>query len=82
MVHAKGLVTDGRIFNVGTCNFESWGYHRFYEINVCYWSDAVAAQANERFFDPAAEVSRPGRVDTALLARARNAVFYAASPLL
>jgi len=82
MLHAKAFVRDGEELLVGTCNLEAWSLRRFFEIDLRLRSRAVAAQFDDRFSRPAAEVSTPGRVLEGAKERARGAFFAAISPLL
>ncbi len=82
MLHAKAFVADGCEIVVGTCNLEAWSLKRFFEIDLKIRSDDLAAQFEERFTGPAADVSGPGQPVVGIKARARSAVFAALSPLL
>jgi len=82
MLHAKAFVRDGEELLAGTCNLEAWSLKRFFEIDIRLRSKEVAAQFDERFSQPAEEVSREGRRLTGLKERAKAAAFAALSPLL
>ncbi len=82
MLHAKAFVRDGGEVLAGTCNLEAWSLKRFFEIDLLIRSDAVAAQFDERFTEPALAVSRAGRALTGFRERARARVFATVSPLL
>jgi cardiolipin synthase len=82
MLHAKAFVADGREVLVGTCNLEAWSLKRFFEIDLGFRSEALAAQFEERFCAPAVAVSGAGRALTGVKARAKATVFAALSPLL
>ena len=82
MLHAKAFVRDGEELLAGTCNLEAWSLKRFFEIDVRLRSEAVAQQFDERFSQPAEEVSRAGERVTGLKDRAKSAAFAALSPLL
>jgi phosphatidylserine/phosphatidylglycerophosphate/cardiolipin synthase-like enzyme len=82
MLHAKAFVRDGREVLVGTCNLEAWSLKRFFEIDLQLWSEAVAAQFEERFCAPAEAVSGPGRRANGMKERAQSTAFAALSPLL
>ena len=71
MLHAKAFVRDGEHVLAGTCNLEAWSLKRFFEIDLEVRSTGLAAQFDERFLGPAADVSTPGRAVTGL-ARARG----------
>jgi cardiolipin synthase len=82
MLHAKAFVRDGEELLAGTCNLEAWSLKRFFEIDVQFWSKAVAAQFDQRFSAPAEAVSSPGRRLTGTKERAKATVFAAISPVL
>jgi cardiolipin synthase len=82
MLHAKVFVRDGEEVLVGTCNLEAWSLKRFFEIDLCLRSPAVAAQFDQRFVAPAEEVSGAGRPLTGTKERAKGFAFAALSPLL
>ena len=82
MLHEKAFVRDGEELLAGTCNLEAWSLKRFFEIDLLLRSEAVAAQFDERFSEPAEAVSSPGRRLTGLKERARATVFAGLSPLL
>jgi cardiolipin synthase len=82
MLHAKAFVRDGEELLAGTCNLEAWSLKRFFEIDIRLRSKEVAAQFDERFSQPAEEVSGPGRRLTGLKERAKAAAFAGLSPLL
>lgn len=82
MLHAKALVRDGEAVLAGTCNLEAWSLKRFFEINLCVRSRALAAQFEERFSAPAESVSTPGRILTDRRERLRAAACAVISPLL
>jgi cardiolipin synthase A/B len=82
MLHAKAFVRDGEELLAGTCNLDAWSLKRFFEIDLQLWSEAVAAQFEERFSAPAEEVSAPGRPASGLSERIKTAAFAAISPLL
>jgi cardiolipin synthase len=82
MLHAKAFVRDGEELLAGTCNLEAWSLKRFFEIDIRLRSKEVAAQFDERFSQPAEEVSGPGRRLTGLMERATAAAFAGLSPLL
>jgi cardiolipin synthase len=82
MLHAKAFVRDGEDVLAGTCNLEAWSLKRFFEIDLRLRSTELAAQFDERFSQPAEEVSRPGRRLTGLKERAKATAFAALSPLL
>jgi phosphatidylserine/phosphatidylglycerophosphate/cardiolipin synthase-like enzyme len=82
MLHAKAFVADRERVLVGTCNLEAWSLKRFFEIDIRLRSREVAAQFDERFSQPAEEVSGPGRRLTGLKERAKAAAFAGLSPLL
>jgi cardiolipin synthase A/B len=82
MLHAKMFVRDGEEVLVGTCNLEAWSLKRFFEIDLCFRSSALAAQFDQRFVAPAEEVSGSGRALTGTKERAKALVFAALSPLL
>jgi cardiolipin synthase len=82
MLHAKAFVRDGEEVLAGTCNLEAWSLKRFFEIDIRLRSREVAAQFDERFSQPAEEVSGPGRRLTGLKERAKAAAFAGLSPLL
>src|SRR5262245_9384373 len=82
MLHAKAFVRDGEELLAGTCNLEAWSLKRFFEIDLQVWSEAVAAQFDERFSAPAEAVSAPGRRLTATKQRLRAAFFAGISPFL
>ncbi len=82
MLHAKAFVRDGEELLAGTCNLEAWSLKRFFEIDIRLRSKEVAAQFDERFSQPAEEVSTPGRRLTGLKERAKAAAFAGLSPLL
>ena len=82
MLHAKAFVRDGEELLAGTCNLEAWSLKRFFEIDLLLRSQAVAAQFEERFSDPAETVSAHGRPLEGIKAKAKAAAFAAISPLL
>ena len=82
MLHAKAFVRDGEELRAGTCNLEAWSLKRFFEIDIRLRSKEVAAQFDERFSQPAQEVSQEGRRLTGLKERAKAAAFAGLSPLL
>ena len=82
MLHAKAFVRDGEELLAGTCNLEAWSLKRFFEIDIRLRSKEVAAQFDERFSQPAEEVSTPGKRLTGLKERAKAAAFAGLSPLL
>ena len=82
MLHAKAFVRDGEELLAGTCNLEAWSLKRFFEIDIRLRSKEVAAQFDERFSQPAEEVSGAGRRLTGLKERAKAAAFAGLSPLL
>jgi cardiolipin synthase A/B len=82
MLHAKAFVRDGEELLAGTCNLDAWSLRRFFEIDLQLWSEAVAAQFDERFSAPAEAVSSPGRAVSGLGARVKSAAFATISPLL
>jgi cardiolipin synthase len=82
MLHAKAFVRDGEDVLAGTCNLEAWSLKRFFEIDLRLRSTELAAQFDERFSQPAEEVSRPGRKLTGLKERGKATAFAALSPLL
>jgi cardiolipin synthase len=82
MLHAKAFVRDGEDVLAGTCNLEAWSLKRFFEIDLRLRSTQLAAQFDERFSQPAEEVSSPGRRLTGLKERAKATTFAALSPLL
>jgi cardiolipin synthase len=82
MLHAKAFVRDGEELLAGTCNLEAWSLKRFFEIDLQLRSEAVAAQFDERFSQPAEAVSTPGRRLSGVKERARAAVFAGLSPVL
>ena len=82
MLHAKAFVRDGEELLAGTCNLEAWSLKRFFEIDLCVRSSAVAAQFEERFASPAEAVSAPGRRLSGTRQRAKATVFAGLSPLL
>src|SRR5213078_881951 len=82
MLHAKAFVRDGEELLAGTCNLDAWSLKRFFEIDLQLWSEAVAAEFDERFSAPAVAVSAPGRAAAGLKERAMTTVFATVSPLL
>ena len=82
MLHAKAFVRDGEEVLAGTCNLEAWSLKRFFEIDLQVRSQALAAQFDERFSEPAEAVSAPGRRLVGTKERARAAFFAGISPLL
>ena len=82
MLHAKAFVRDGEEVLAGTCNLEAWSLKRFFEIDLQLRSDAVAAQFDERFTQPALAVSRPGRRLVGFKERAKARAFATVSPFL
>ncbi|MFL6020853.1 MAG: phospholipase D-like domain-containing protein [Gaiellaceae bacterium] len=82
MLHAKAFVRDGEELLVGTCNLEAWSLKRFFEIDLQFWSSAVAREFGERFSAPAEAVSSPGRAVSGLKERVKAAAFATISPLL
>jgi len=82
MLHAKAFVRDGEDVLAGTCNLEAWSLKRFFEIDLRLRSTELAAQFDERFSQPAEEVSSPGRRLTGVKERAKATAFAALSPLL
>ena len=82
MLDAKAFVRDGEELLAGTCNLEAWSLKRFFEIDLQLRSEAVAAQFDERFSQPAEAVSTPGRRLSGVKERARAAVFAGLSPVL
>jgi cardiolipin synthase A/B len=82
MLHAKAFVRDGEELLAGTCNLDAWSLKRFFEIDLQLWSREVAAQFDERFSAPAAEVSTPGRAVSGLKERVKTTAFATISPLL
>jgi cardiolipin synthase A/B len=82
MLHAKAFVRDGEDVLAGTCNLEAWSLKRFFEIDLRIRSAELAAQFDERFSQPAEEVSSPGRRLTGVKERAKATAFAALSPLL
>jgi cardiolipin synthase A/B len=82
MLHAKAFVRDGEELLAGTCNLEAWSLKRFFEIDVQIWSEAVAAQFDERFCADAEVVSARGRALDGMRERAKATAFAALSPLL
>ena len=82
MLHAKAFVRDGEDVLIGTCTLEAWSLRRFFEIDVLVRSTELAMQFDERFSEPAAAVSAPGRAVSGLRDRARATAFAAISPLL
>jgi cardiolipin synthase A/B len=82
MLHAKAFVRDGEELLVGTCNLDAWSLRRFFELDLQFWSGAVAAQFEERFSAPAEEVSSPGRAASGLKERVMTTAFATISPLL
>ncbi len=82
MLHATAFVRDGEDVLAGTCNLEAWSLKRFFEIDLRLRSTELAAQFDERFSQPAEEVSSPGRRLTGLKERAKATAFAALSPLL
>jgi phosphatidylserine/phosphatidylglycerophosphate/cardiolipin synthase-like enzyme len=49
-VHAKLLVVDDRLLTIGSANFWPPSYNRDSELNVCIWSDAIAAETRRRLW--------------------------------
>jgi cardiolipin synthase len=82
MLHAKAFVRDGEELLAGTCNLEAWSLKRFFEIDLQVWSEALAAQFEERFSADAETVSSPGRRLDGMKERAKATAFAAISPLL
>jgi cardiolipin synthase A/B len=82
MLHAKAFVRDGEELLAGTCNLEAWSLKRFFEIDLQVWSEALAAQFEERFCADAETVSSPGRRLDGMKERAKATAFAALSPLL
>jgi cardiolipin synthase A/B len=82
MLHAKAFVRDGEELLVGTCNLDAWSLRRFLEIDLQLWSRELAAQFDERFSAPAAEISTSGRAASGLKERAMATAFATISPLL
>jgi cardiolipin synthase len=82
MLHAKAFVRDGEELLAGTCNLEAWSLKRFFEIDLRLRSADVAAQFDERFSQPAENVSSPGRRLIGFKARAKGAAFAGLSPFL
>ena len=82
MLHAKAFVRDGRELLVGTCNLEAWSLKRFFELDLRLESEAVAAQFDERFSEPAEAISSPGRRLVGVKERTKAAAFAALSPFL
>jgi len=82
MLHAKAFVRDGEEVLVGTCNLDAWSLRRFIEIDLQLWSRELAAQFDERFSAPAAEISTSGRAASGLKERAMATAFATISPLL
>jgi cardiolipin synthase A/B len=82
MLHAKAFVRDGGELLAGTCNLEGRSLKRFFEIDLELRSDAVAAQFDERFTQPALAVSRACRRLVGLKERAWARAFATASPFL
>jgi cardiolipin synthase A/B len=82
MLHAKAFVRDGEEVLAGTCNLEAWSLKRFFEIDVLVRSPELARQFDERFSQPAVQVSTPGTAPTGVVDRAKSATFAALSPLL
>jgi cardiolipin synthase len=82
MLHAKAFVRDGEEVLAGTCNLEAWSLKRFFEIDILVRSPALARQFDERFSQPALQVSAPGSAPTGVVDRAKSATLAALSPLL
>ena len=82
MLHAKAFVRDGEEVLLGTCNLDAWSLKRFFELDLQLWSEAVAAQFEERFSAPAEEVSSPGRAASGFKERVVTTAFATISPLL
>jgi cardiolipin synthase A/B len=82
MLHAKAFVRDEEEVLAGTCNLEAWSLRRFFEIDLRIRSRELAAQFDERFSQPAEEVSRAGQRLTGVKPRAKAAAFAVLSPLL
>ena len=82
MLHAKAFVRDGEELLAGTCNLEAWSLKRFFEIDIQLWSEAVAAQFDDRFSAPAEVSSAPGRILDGVKDRAKATAFALISPLL
>jgi cardiolipin synthase len=82
MLHAKAYVRDGEELLVGTCNLDAWSLKRNFEIDLQLWSQELAAQFDERFSQPAEEISTPGRAVSGLKERALTLAFATISPVL
>jgi cardiolipin synthase len=82
MLHAKAFVRDREDVLAGTCNLEAWSLKRFFEIDLLIRSQALAAQFEERFSEPAETVSAHGGPVIGLKDRAKATAFAALSPLL
>ena len=82
MLHAKAFVADGEQLLVGTCNLEAWSLKRFFEIDVGFVSSELAAQFDEKFFEPAEAVSVDLHPPSTLKRRARAVAMATISPLL
>ena len=82
MLHAKAFVRDGEEVLAGTCNLEAWSLKRFFEIDVLVRSPELARQFDERFAEPAVQVSSLGRAPEGVVDRVKSATFAALSPLL
>jgi cardiolipin synthase len=82
MLHAKAFVRDGEEVLAGTCNLEAWSLKRFFEIDVLVRSPELARQFDDRFSQPAVQISTPGTAPTGVVDRAKSATFAALSPLL
>jgi cardiolipin synthase len=82
MLHAKAFVRDGEEVLAGTCNLEAWSLKRFFEIDLLVRSPELARQFDERFSQPAMQISTPGTAPTGVVDRAKSATFAALSPFL
>jgi len=82
MLHAKAFVRDGEELLLGTCNLDAWSLRRFFELDLQLWSQALAAQFDERFSAPAEAISSPGRAASGLKERVMTTTFATISPLL
>jgi cardiolipin synthase len=82
MLHAKAFVRDGEELLAGTCNLDAWSLKRFFEIDLQLWSRELARQFDERFSEPAAAASTPGRAVSGVKERMKTAAFATISPLL
>jgi cardiolipin synthase A/B len=82
MLHAKAFVRDGEELLLGTCNLDAWSLRRFFELDLQLWSQALAAQFDERFSAPAEEISSAGRAASGFKERVLTTTFATISPLL